>query len=981
MVDPLVVATLVILGSVGALSGWFIYRFPLPFKIARRNIARARGRSILIVLGLLVGTAIISGSLVVGDTTRSINTYYNYLAAGFTDEGIYGHAATGGYLYFPQSVASAIVNASQGDPTIAGVTPEIVDRAQLFDQTTGIPQTNLNLVAADPATSGALGHFTSSSGAALNGPAPGQVFLDRRAAEDLNAHIGDTVTLYGVQPVLASVQAIVEDDIRGGVLTAGLSGGNVFCDLPLAQAIENVSGQVNFIAITNTGSQVDGMALTSTVSAHLNATLAATAGTERLAVHSILQPSIAAAEVASSGTVTNFLVFGLFSIVAGAMLIVGIFTMIAEERKGEMGMLRAIGLTRRDIVLTYYFEGLLYSAGSALAGTFVGVAAGYGLMAVYTLFVPSSVVSGSVILSSFTYSTSSLIVSYLVGFLLTLATVAVASLRISRLNIVRAIRDVPEPPPATRTYTELAYLGVVTFAAGLLLFGATFRGTGDVIWPVIAGGLLLLGLGLIASRFVRNRLAFSFVGAGLLVWVGVEPLRNLVLGSGHSFGMIVVFVMGTMMVLGALLLVAFNGPDLARLLERVGSGRAGTTPVMRLGLAYPSRRAARTSITLAIFALVLFTIVMLATFTATVTGSLNDSVAAQSGGYTFFGSSAQPIPDLPGAVAANGTLAPLFSTIVPLTVGTGQVDIPGYAQNPYTDRVFAAPSGAGAASDFYATNHFPFTSTLDGMGAGAAMEELETNQSVAIVDANYAGAGGLLSVFAHPTVGVGQLIRVEDPATGDFQNLTVIGVLKTSILPGIWINPSTAAAMGYGVPSAYLLTVADGQSSTLAAQKLKAAFYTSGLALYSFSDALASSTALISGQIGLLEVFIALGLTIGIAALGILALRAVTERRHEIGVLRATGMTRGMVLRMFLLEYAFVTLLGSLIGGVLGVLLIYNLVTGAGAASAGVTALYIPWSTILAVLATTGVLATLAVIGPSLKAARLPPAQAIRATD
>jgi len=71
----------------------------------------------------------------------------------------------------------------------------------------------------------------------------------------------------------------------------------------------------------------------------------------------------------------------------------------------------------------------------------------------------------------------------------------------------------------------------------------------------------------------------------------------------------VIFVFGVMMVAGALLIVAFNGPALARLLERIAAGGRGTTPVSRIGLAYPSRRAARTSITLAIFSLVLFTIV------------------------------------------------------------------------------------------------------------------------------------------------------------------------------------------------------------------------------------------------------------------------------------------------------------------------------------------------------------------------------------
>lgn len=981
MVDALLLLALLVLGSIAVASTVLAFRHRLSFRIAHRNLRRARARSVLMVLGLLVATAMVSGSLAVGETVRTVNLHYTYLALGYTDEGIYGLDPGGGYLYFPQSVATAIAEASLGVPSIAGVTPEIVDRVQVFDRTTGIPQTNLNLLGADPANSTALGSFTTLAGAPLAGPGSGKVLLDARAADDLNASVGDTVTVYGAVALNATVQAVVQDDLRGGFLTAGLSGGNVFVDLATAQSLVNGSGLVNFLAVSNAGSQKDGVGLTSQVCAQLNATLASTPGSSRLEVHNLLQASLSSAEAASSWTETSFLVFGLFSIVAGAMLIVGIFTMLAEERKGETGMLRAIGLPRRAIVLSYFFEGLFYSAGSALAGTLVGLAAGYGLMALYTTLVPNSGVSASVLLGSFTFTQDTLLMSYLVGFLLTLATVTVASFRVSRLNIVRSLRDVPEAPPALRTYTRLAYLGAVTLVLGALLFGATYRGTSDVIFPILGGALLLVGGGLVAARFVPARVAFSAVGVGLLVWVGAEQLRAAVLGPAHSFSTFVVFVMGILMVAGGLLLVAFNGPLLARAVERLASGRAGSTPVTRLGLAYPSRRAARASTTLTIFALVLFTIVVLSTFAATLTGSLRDSISAQSGGYSFYGTSEQPIPDLPGSVGANATLAPLFATVVPLVTGTGYVTVDGYPANPFLDRVFAAPTGGSPATSFYATNRFPFQSTIEGWSADRAMTELATNGSVVVVDARYAGAAAFGPTSPHPVVAIGDILAVSNPATGDEANLTVIGILRTQILGGIWLNPTAASALGFHTVSGYLLTLSDGVSPTVAAQKIKAAFFPYGLVLVEFSEVLATMITLTSGDISLLEVFIGLGLTVGIAALGILALRAVAERRREIGTLRATGLTRGAVLRVFLVEYTFLTMLGALIGGVLGVLIIYNLVTGAGAASAGVSALYIPWSDLLLIMLGTGLLATLAVVGPSLKAARLPPAEAIRGAE
>ena len=73
--------------------------------------------------------------------------------------------------------------------------------------------------------------------------------------------------------------------------------------------------------------------------------------------------------------------------------------------------------------------------------------------------------------------------------------------------------------------------------------------------------------------------------------------------------------------------------------------------------------------------------------------------------------------------------------------------------------------------------------------------------------------------------------------------------------------------------------------------------------------------------------FMALGLFVGVAALGAISTRAVVERRQQIGVLRAIGYKRRMIALSFLLESSFVSLLGSAIGVVLGLLLSYNAVT------------------------------------------------------
>jgi putative ABC transport system permease protein len=133
--------------------------------------------------------------------------------------------------------------------------------------------------------------------------------------------------------------------------------------------------------------------------------------------------------------------------------------------------------------------------------------------------------------------------------------------------------------------------------------------------------------------------------------------------------------------------------------------------------------------------------------------------------------------------------------------------------------------------------------------------------------------------------------------------------------------------------------------------------------------------------ISLLQIFVGFGLVVAIAAMGIFALRAVFERRREIGMLRANGFTSGMVLRAFLLEYTFVTLLGTVIGVALGLLVIWNLSQSPSAAAAGVSTFAVPWLNLAVLLPLVYGGAMLAVIAPSLRAARLPPAEAVRPTE
>jgi putative ABC transport system permease protein len=665
------------------------------------------------------------------------------------------------------------------------------------------------------------------------------------------------------------------------------------------------------------------------------------------------------------------------------MLIVGIFVMLAEERKGEMGMLRAVGMRRRELVYAYLFEGATYASVSALAGTFVGVGVGYLMVILTGPVLQADGIPAGALVASFSFTGSSLVLSYLVGFLLTLATVAVACTRAGRLNIVRAIRDIPEPRPHVRTYTFLAAIGAALVVLGSLGYLATYRGTDNLADPIITGALVILGAGLVAARFVKNRYAFTAVGAGLLIWAGVEPLHTALFGVDHSSSIFNLFVEGILLVGGMLMVVLLNADLLVEALRRALGRRSRSSPVVRIGLDYPARRPSRTAVSLAIFALVVFTMVATAGAGASVQSSLNDTVVTESGGYTFYGYSQTPIAGLWSDIQANATLAPLFSDAVPMVLGGANVYVPGYAANPYSDNLIAPPTNASGPADFYTTSHFSFQATLGGRNATATLNDLETNSSVAIVDESYANVASSLGLggSTHPKLSVGTTIQLTTLSGAHATNVTVVGILSESVIPGVFVNPATASSLGFTNESGYLITTAPGVSATTAAQDLKRAFFAEGLVLFDFHDLLATSISLTEGFIGLLEVFVGLGLAVGIAAMGIFAMRAVVERRREIGMLRATGFTRTMVLRSLVLEYSFVTVVGIAIGVGLGLLVVYNVTLGPSAATEGIQQFAAPWVTLVEIAVITYLLVLVAIAGPALRASRLPPAEAVRATE
>jgi putative ABC transport system permease protein len=123
--------------------------------------------------------------------------------------------------------------------------------------------------------------------------------------------------------------------------------------------------------------------------------------------------------------------------------------------------------------------------------------------------------------------------------------------------------------------------------------------------------------------------------------------------------------------------------------------------------------------------------------------------------------------------------------------------------------------------------------------------------------------------------------------------------------------------------------------------------------------------------------YMGMGLIVGIAALGVISLRAVVERRQHIGVLRAIGYRQRMIQISFILESSFIALLGIAIGVGLGIILSYNLVNDIQD-NIETLRFSIPWARIIFIVLIAYLFSLITTFLPAYQASRIYPAEALR---
>ncbi len=995
--NSIMVAMLVLLGIAVLSIAFTALRNRVMFIVGLRNIPRRVAQTVLIIIGLMLSTLIISAAFTTGDTVAHSITKTVYDALGHVDEIVQFESAEGGHGFAGSDVTIPLRTVDElevvigDDPGIDGIAPILIEEVPAVNEQARLSVPNLNMMGLDPTRMDGFPDVISLDGEVLDVAdlAEDQAYVNESAAEELNVQPGDTVTVYFEnEPLLFQVAAIVKDKALTGAVGMESQAG-MAAPLETLQRAFSREGDVDFIAVSNRGGVRDSVALSDTVTEKLEQAIE----TQRLdlTVEPTKKENLEFAEEFGNGIMTFFIILGLFSIAAGILLIIMIFVMLAAERKTEMGISRAVGTKRRHLVQIFLSEGMGYNMMSALVGVTLGVLVAFALTGIM-----------AVLFSEFGLSIEpnvtarSLIISYSVGVVLTFLTVVFASWRASNLNIVRAIRDLPEPPARPRLRSFLLGAAVVILG-GLLMFAGIAGGQG---FPYTLGfSLVLFGLA-IALRYLRlpERPLFTVVGVVLLLfWLLGAGNRlpdwttaNRELDAG---GMEMFFLSGIVMVAAATFVLVYNADLLLHTLTLAGGRLGRILPAVKTAVAYPLASKFRTGMTLAMIALVVFALTMMSTMNANFNRLFLSEEARGGWDIEVDENPNNPLGDLRQALAEDSVDTSQFTTVGRL--GVARMFATELRQEGQDD--FKYYMVKGADDEFLGNAGLGLQTRAKGYADDEAVwEAMRTGRNLAIIDVNaipqdFAFGGfdmfSLDGIDYQTTEFDPVTIQVRDDATGVVGEVQLVGVLNSgasgsnpfSSFAGL-ITSQRFIQDVFEEPdySLYFVRLENPDQAKNTAQAIEAALFTSGAQATSIKAAREDQQRLFKGFFYLMQAFMGLGLVVGIAAVGVIAFRTVVERRQQIGMLRAIGYTRGMVALSFLIESSFVTLLGIASGLGLAILLSYFLVTSDEFAATGIKSFYVPWLELTFICLFAYLASLVMTFIPSRQAASIPIAEALR---
>jgi putative ABC transport system permease protein len=334
-----------------------------------------------------------------------------------------------------------------------------------------------------------------------------EVAVDVDTARDAGFHVGDTVDVLSAGPRrtfdLVGLFRLGDADTGPFAFTA--------FDLPTSQEIAAAAGRLDAVYVRSE----PGVS-----AAELRRSLRAALGPG----YDVEDPD----QVVRSGNqdvgdfvdlLTGLLLgFAALGVVVGAFIIFNTFTILVSQRTHELGLLRALGASRRQVVASVVVEASVVGALASAAGVLLGVVVARLLMSLVDSL-GFRIPNGEVVVEPRT-----VVLAVAVGFVVTVGAALWPAIRASRIPPVAAIGDLPEARVETfrrRTVVGLLLLGV---GVPVLLVGVSrAQRAGDALdeLPLVGLGALLLFFGAVVLLATFARPLASAFGAPVRIAAGI----------------------------------------------------------------------------------------------------------------------------------------------------------------------------------------------------------------------------------------------------------------------------------------------------------------------------------------------------------------------------------------------------------------------------------------------------------------------------
>jgi putative ABC transport system permease protein len=463
-----------------------------------KSLLARKLRLALTALAVVLGVGFVVGTLILTDT---LSKAFDQAFAGTTertdvvvrgtsafDPGIGG--APGSEAFEEREpVPEDLVEDVAVIPGVATAVGEVTGYAQLVDPNTGDP-----ISTQGPPTLGVS--WNPSSGLVMrtgSPPGPGEIAVDAGTAERYDLRIGQDIDVILIGPTrtfpLSGTVGIGELDTLGGATLA------VF-DTATAQEVFDRVGE--FDAITVAGEE--DMSVPA-LQARIQEVLPE--GYEAVSSASVAEETTDEIEQGLGFFRTGLLVFAFVSLFVGAFIIFNTFNIIVSQRTRELGLLRALGASRRQVQTSVLTEAVLIGLFASVIGIGLGFLLAIGLRALLEAIGTDLPGVGAVILPR------TLLVGVAVGVLVTVIAGVAPARRASRITPIEALREGEGGPSSSLRRRAIVGGAVTGIGVAALLYGL-FGGPSDAA--------LIVGVGA----------ALTFIGVAILSPLVARPLAAVI---------------------------------------------------------------------------------------------------------------------------------------------------------------------------------------------------------------------------------------------------------------------------------------------------------------------------------------------------------------------------------------------------------------------------------------------------------------------